>query len=109
MSENLIQRMRRRQATRRGRALWLALGLLLLAVQTALPAHLASHHLGQAPDVHCQYCVLGGHVYSPTSSTPPIAVIAYRPEEPVCILTAQAVASCPLTVSSRGPPSRIDA
>lgn len=109
MLSSPLQRMRNHLTTRRGRGLWLALALLLLALQTALPAHLMSHHLGQAPDVHCQYCVLGGHLYSPTSSAPPLVVTTFQLAVPQVVPAAQTPAPYPRTVFSRGPPSAIDA
>lgn len=103
-----LQRMRRFRLTRTGRGLWLALTLLLLTVQTALPAHEESHHLGQA-DVLCQYCVVGGHLYSLTSTTPPPTVTQVHGEVPQAVFISLVVAPFPRTVFSRGPPSRIDA
>lgn len=104
----ILQRMRRSRITRTGRALWLALALLVLAVQTALPAHEASHHLGQA-DTLCQYCVLGGHLYSLPSS-PPLPVIARgRYERPLSTFASFDVQPFPRTHFSRGPPSSVNA
>ncbi|HEV2109786.1 MAG TPA: hypothetical protein VGT99_00415 [Gammaproteobacteria bacterium] len=100
----ILQRMRRSGASRTGRALWLALALLVLAVQTGLPAHEASHHLSK-PDTLCQYCVLGGHLYS-LPSTPPAAVAPrmYR-EAPHGVFASTIASPFPRTVFSRGPPS----
>lgn len=100
--------MRRYGATRLGRGLWLGLALLLLTVQTALPAHEASHHLGQA-DTLCQYCVLGGHLYSLPSAAAPPAVPHARWEVSHGILVSFIVAPFPRTLFSRGPPSTANA
>jgi len=104
----LFQRLRRYRGTRTLKALWLALALLVLGVQTALPAHQESHHLGQA-DSLCQYCVLGGHLYSLTSAPPAAPTPQSHWEAPPSVSTAFIVSSFPRTVFSRGPPSRIDA
>jgi hypothetical protein len=104
----LLQRLRRSRATRTVRALWFALALLVLGVQTALPAHQESHHLGQA-DSLCQYCVLGGHLYSLTSTPPAIPAPALHWEAPGGVSIAFVVSPFPRTVFSRGPPSAIDA
>lgn len=104
----LLQRLRHSRATRTVRALWFALALMVLGVQTALPAHQESHHLGQA-DSLCQYCVLGGHLYSVTSAPPAIPAPAFHWETPRGVSIAFVVSSFPRTVFSRGPPSAIDA
>lgn len=109
MMSSLIPRLRRYRTSSTGRALWFALALLLLTLQTALPAHLESHHLGQAPDIHCQYCVLGDHLFGPTTSMLPLASTEYRPGLPLVVFAAAAPAPYPRTVYSRGPPSAIDA
>ena len=104
----ILQRMRRSRVSRTGRALWLALALLVLTVQTGLPAHEASHHLGQA-DTLCQYCVLGGHLYS-LPSTPPAAVAPpMHWEAPHGIFAPAIVSPFPRTIFSRGPPSVVNA
>lgn len=105
---SLLQRLRRFRIGRTGRALWLALALLVLAVQTTLPAHEESHHLGQA-DTLCQYCVLGGHLYSLPSTPPPAAAPQLRWDAPHGVFASAIVSSRPRTVFSRGPPSGIDA
>lgn len=105
---HLLQRLRRSRTTRTVQALWLALTLLVLGVQTALPAHQESHHLGQA-DSLCQYCVLGGHLYSLTSTPPAISAPQSHWEAPHGISFSAIVSSFPRTVFSRGPPSAIDA
>jgi hypothetical protein len=103
MSVGILQRMRRSRLTRTGHGLWLALALLLLTVQTALPAHEASHPIGQA-DTLCQYCVLGGHLYSlPSVATPP-PVPHTRWETSHGSFVFRIVAPFPRTLFSRGPP-----
>lgn len=104
----LLQRLRHARTTRAARALWFALALLVLGVQTALPAHQESHHLGQA-DSLCQYCVLGGHLYSLSSTPPQLPVPQSRWEAPQAAFISFIVPSFPRTVFSRGPPSAIDA
>jgi hypothetical protein len=108
MSAGILQRMRRFRLTRPGRGLWLALALMVLAVQTSLPAHEASHHLGQT-DKLCQYCVLGGHLYSLTSTTPPPPIPHGRWETPCGSFVTFIVAPYPRTLFSRGPPSTVNA
>ena len=108
MSSGILQRMRRFRLSRPGRSLWLALVLVVLAVQTALPAHEASHHIGQT-DKLCQYCVLGGHLYSLTSSTPSPTVPHARWEAPRDNFATRIVAPFPRTIFSRGPPSFVNA
>ncbi len=96
--------MRRFRMTHTGRGLWLALALLVLTVQTALPAHEESHHLVQT-DVLCQYCVLGGHLYSLTSSAPPVVVPHVLGIAPHIVFASLTFAPFPRTHFSRGPPS----
>ncbi|HEV2333640.1 MAG TPA: hypothetical protein VGV16_10815 [Gammaproteobacteria bacterium] len=107
MTGRLIHRLRRLSTSRSGRALWLALLLLLTAVQTTLPAHEESHHLGQA-DVLCQYCVLGGHLYSLTSAPPAPVLDSTHDEVPLAAFVSFHVPPFPRTLYSRGPPSSID-
>jgi len=104
----ILQRMRRSRVSRTCRALWLALALLVLAVQTGLPAHEASHHLGQA-DTLCQYCVLGGHLYRLPSTPPTAAAPQMHWEAPRGVFASAIVAPFPRTVFSRGPPSVVNA
>ena len=90
--------------TRRSRGLWIALTLLVLAVQTALPAHQASHTFGQS-DTQCQYCVLGGHL----PGMPGVALLPPagpgRLEAPQHVFASLVPESRPRSVSNRGPPS----
>lgn len=99
-----LQRMRRFRMTHTGRGLWLALALLVLTVQTALPAHEESHHLGQT-DILCQYCVLGGHLYSLTSSTLPAVVPHVQGIVSHIVFASLTFVPFPRTRFSRGPPS----
>jgi hypothetical protein len=108
MSAGILQRIRRFRLTRPGRGLWLALALIVLAVQTSLPAHEASHHLGQT-DKLCQYCVLGGHLYSLTSATPSPPAPHGRWEAPCGSFVIFIVVPYPRTLFSRGPPSAVNA
>lgn len=98
-----MHRLRRLSTSRSGRALWLALLLFLTAVQTTLPAHEESHHLGQA-DVLCQYCVLGGHLYSLTSATPAVSAPQFNWEASSSVFASFIVTPFPRTLFSRGPP-----
>lgn len=90
------------------RGLWLALALLVLGVQTALPAHQETHALG-APDSACHYCVLGGHLSGMPGVVPPAPLTAARMEAPRSVETGFTFQSPPRTRYSRGPPSTHDA
>jgi len=96
--------LRRPAAFRRG--LMLLLAVVVLAVQTSLPAHQDSHPLNQ-DDSACHYCMLGGHTPGATSAALPLPA----PEFGVAVprLYAERPASEPLvrTRYSRGPPPRI--
>jgi len=96
------------RASRARHGLWLLVGLVLLAVQTGLPAHQDSHPLNQ-PDIACHYCMLGGHAPGmPSLALPPLPDLA-RQEAPCLATVSQIVGSFPRTRFSRGPPSRVDA
>jgi hypothetical protein len=90
------------------RGLWLAVTFLFLAVQLGLPAHQASHPIGQS-DLTCGYCMLGAH--SPgmpglaSLSLPPAAPI----EAPRSVLIRPAAAGLLRKPSSRAPPSVVHA
>jgi hypothetical protein len=90
------------------RGLWLAMTFLFLAVQLGLPAHQASHPIGQS-DLTCGYCTLGAH--SPgmpgltSLSLPPAAPI----EAPRSVLVRPAEAGILRQPSSRAPPSVVHA
>jgi hypothetical protein len=85
------------------RGLMLLLVLVVLAVQTSLPAHQDSHPIG-SPDNHCQYCVMAGHAVG----VPGVAIQAPLPPvyarhqgtKPVEIHARP----LPRTLFSRGPP-----
>jgi hypothetical protein len=89
-----------------GRALWLASALFVLTVQTALPAHQASHAMGDK-DVACQYCMLGGHLPGMASVAPPAPVSTARVEAPALPETRLLAASPPDLYHSRAPPAQI--
>ena len=86
----------------------LLLALVILAVQTSLPAHEDSHPLNQS-DSACHYCMMGGHAPGMPSATLPLTGARFGVETPR--VYAERPASEPLvrTRFSRGPPSRIDA
>ena len=89
-----------------GRGVWLASALFLLTLQTALPAHQASHALGDK-DVACQYCMLGGHLPGMASVAPPAPVDTARAEAPSLPEIRFAVLSRPASYHSRAPPAQI--
>lgn len=88
------------------RGLMLLVALVLLAVQTSLPAHQDSHPLNQ-DDSACHYCMLGGHTPGATSAALQLTAPEFSPDAPR--VYAERPASEPLvrTRYSRGPPSRI--
>ena len=90
------------------RGLWLALALLVLGVQTVLPAHQETHALG-APDTACHFCVLGGHLSGMPGVAPPTPLAAARMEAPRAIEAGFTLQSRHCTRYSRGPPSTRDA
>jgi hypothetical protein len=91
------------RATPARRGLWLLVGIMLLAVQTGLPAHQDSHPLNQ-PDIACHYCMLGGHAPGmPNPAAPPPSDLA-RHEAPRLVAVSRIVYSFPRTRFSRGPP-----
>ena len=95
-------------AAQRLRGLWLALALTFLTVQLGLPAHEASHPIGQS-DTACQFCMMGGHAPAmPNAVLPPqlTQVTAVAPRVPAERPVLQTLVR---TCFSRGPPSRIDA
>ena len=108
MSRGFLARLQRFRSRRSFRGLWLFLSLLVLGVQTALPAHQETHPLGQ-PDIACHYCVLGGHL----SGMPGVAAaaprVAARMEAPLPVETGSSVPPFPRTRFSRGPPSTLHA
>ena len=103
MSAAVTLRAQRPAPMRRG--LLVLLALVLLAVQTSLPAHQDSHPLNQ-DDSSCHYCMMGGHAGVPNTALPYTAP-EFSAEAPR--VYAERPASEPLvrTRYSRGPPSRI--
>ena len=100
--------MSRLNSSRRLRGLWFALALLVLAVQTGLPAHEDSHPVGHSETL-CQYCAIGGNLFGmPHAATPPPASAA-QVEAPLPVLRSFAVSPFPRTRFGRAPPSRLDA
>src|SRR5690242_18535391 len=91
--------------SRRARALWFALALLVLAVQTALPAHQDSHPLVGKTDVLCQYCMLGGNLQGMPGVAPPLPLPTARMEVPEHVFASLITTSRPHRVVNRGPPS----
>ena len=84
----------------------LLLALVVLAVQTSLPAHQDSHPLNQ-DDSACHYCMLVGHAPGMPNAVLPQPASNFAGEAPR--VYAERSASEPLvrTRYSRGPPSRI--
>jgi hypothetical protein len=93
---------------RAARRLWLALGFVFMAVQLALPAHQASHPIGQS-DLACSYCMLGGH----SPGMPGLASLTIPPAAPIeaprPVIIQPAAAGLLRAPSSRAPPSVVDA
>ena len=100
-----LQRFRSRRSFR---GLWLFLSLLVLGVQTALPAHQETHPLGE-PDIACHYCVLGGHLSGMPGVAPSAPPVAARVEAPLPVESGFDPISFPRTRFSRGPPSTLHA
>lgn len=90
------------------RALWFALAMLVLGIQTLMPAHEATHAFG-APDTACQFCVLGGHLSGMPGVTPPAPFADVSMEVPAPALTVFFLRPQPRTRFSRGPPPSLDA
>jgi hypothetical protein len=84
----------------------LLLALVVLAVQTSLPAHQDSHPLNQ-DDSACHYCMAGGHAPGMPTATLPLPVIHFAIEAPRVQAERPATESLVRTRYSRGPPSRI--
>src|SRR5579863_2405219 len=106
MSPGFFARVQRFRSRRSFRGLWLFLSLLVLGVQTALPAHQETHPLGE-PDTACHYCVLGGHLSGVPGVVPPLPPAAGRIEAPLPVETGFCVSPFPRTRFSRGPPSTL--
>lgn len=90
------------------RGLWFVLALLVLGVQTALPAHQETHALG-APDTACHFCVLGGHLSGMPGVAAPVPLTAARMEAPLPAESCFSVQPQPRIYFSRGPPYTNDA
>ena len=105
---SLLMRLHSSKSRRAVRGLWLALALMILGVQTTLPAHQETHALG-APDAACHYCVLGGHLSGMPGVAPPPPLTAARMEAPPAVEVGFTFQSRPRTRYSRGPPSIRDA
>lgn len=88
------------------RGLMLLLALLVLAVQTSLPAHQDSHPLNQS-DSACHYCMMGGHAPGMPTAALPLPVATYGFEAPRVYAERPASETLVRTRYSRGPPSRI--
>lgn len=108
MSSGFFPRLQRFRSQRAFRGLWLSLSLLVLGVQTALPAHQETHPLGE-PDIACHYCVLGGHLSGMPGVAPPLPPVAARMEAPLPVETSFSALPFPRTRFSRGPPSTLHA
>jgi hypothetical protein len=108
MPPGFFARLQRFRSRRSFRGLWLFLSLLVLGVQTALPAHQETHPLGE-PDIACHCCVLGGHLSGMPGVAPPLPPVAACMESPLPLETGVSVVPFPLTRFSRGPPSTLHA
>jgi len=96
------------RTARRLRGLWLALALMFLAVQLGLPAHQASHPIGE-PDTACHYCMLGGHSPGMPNATLPLSASQVKAEVPLVPAETPASQTLVRTYFSRGPPYSVDA
>ena len=92
--------------SRTARRLWLVLAALFLAVQLALPAHQASHPIGE-PDNACHYCMLGGHSPGMPNATLPPQASESRAQAPRVPAETPASQSFARTHFSRGPPHSV--
>ena len=93
---------------RRLRGLWLALAFMFLTVQLGLPAHEASHPIGQT-DTACQFCMMGGHAPGMPNAVLPLQLAQAKAEAPRLPAERRVFLTFVRTCFSRGPPSRIDA
>jgi len=94
--------------SRAARRLWLVLAALFLAVQLGLPAHQASHPIGE-PDNACHYCMLGGHSPGMPNATLPLQADLSKAEAPRVPAETPASQTLVHTYFSRGPPYSVDA
>jgi hypothetical protein len=93
---------------RRLRGLWLALTFMFLTVQLGLPAHEASHPIGQT-DTACQFCMMGGHSPGMPNTTLPLQVAQVLAEAPRVQAERPVLAAFVPTYHSRAPPHAVDA
>jgi hypothetical protein len=95
-------------AARRLRGLWLALAFMFCTVQLGLPAHEASHPIGQA-DTACHFCMLGGHAPAMSNAVVPLKVTQFTAEAPRVPVERPVPPTLVRTHYSRGPPHSLDA
>ena len=88
---------------RRLRGLWLALAFMFLTVQLGLPAHEASHPVGQS-DTACQFCMMGGHAPAMSNPVLPLTLGHITAEAPRVLAERPALRAVVRTRYSRGPP-----
>lgn len=93
-------------AALRSRRLWLALVFTFFTVQLGLPAHEASHPIGQT-DTACHFCMLGGHAPAMPNAVLPLKLTQFTAEAPRVLAEHPFLRTLPRTRYSRGPPSRI--
>ncbi|HSN17281.1 MAG TPA: hypothetical protein VLV87_03645 [Gammaproteobacteria bacterium] len=85
------------------RGLWLALAFAFLTVQMGLPAHEASHPIGQA-DTACHFCMLGGHAPAMSNVVLPLKLVQFTAEAPRLPVARPVLQTSVRTRYSRGPP-----
>ncbi|MDE2195731.1 MAG: hypothetical protein KGJ56_00880 [Gammaproteobacteria bacterium] len=102
----LLRRLGRASQGPGGRRLLLLLAAIVLLVQTGFPAHEDSHPLG-SPNTQCQYCVLGGHLFSVPNTAIEAPAPPLHAEIPLPALVTVHVPPFPRTRFSRGPPAEI--
>ena len=90
-------------ALSRLRGLWLGLAAMFLVVQLGLPAHEASHPIGQA-DTACHFCMLGGHSPGMPTAKLPLQAAQVTAEPPRVQAERPATQTLVRTRFSRGPP-----
>lgn len=90
------------------RGLWLALALMFLTVQLGLPAHEASHPIGQT-DTACQFCMMGGHAPAMPNAVLPPQLTQSTAEAPRLPTLRPILQAFVRTRYSRGPPHAVDA
>ena len=95
-------------AAQRLRGLWLALAFMFVTVQLGLPAHEASHPIGQA-DTACHFCMLGGHAPAMSNAVVPLNLTQFKVETPALLAERPVLQTLVRTRYSRGPPHAVDA